>query len=82
MKEKMKEYIQQYNKGGFTYKELEWELLNLYSVSGSFYIYNHIATNAEFGCIAETHELALDRLVKELGYKREEFEYKTSHVLI
>ena len=33
MKEKMKEYIQQYNKGGFTYKELEWELLNLFSVS-------------------------------------------------
>jgi len=36
MKEKMKQYIQQYNKGGFTYKELEWELLNLFSVSVSF----------------------------------------------
>ena len=33
MKEKIKEYIKQYEKGGFTYKELEWELLNLYSVS-------------------------------------------------
>ena len=32
MKKKMKEYILQYNKGGFTYKELEWELLNLFSV--------------------------------------------------
>lgn len=33
MKEKIKEYIQQYEKGGFTYKELEWELLNLFSVT-------------------------------------------------
>ena len=33
MEEKMKQLIQQYNKGGFTYSELEWELLNLYAVS-------------------------------------------------
>ena len=33
MKEKIKLLVQQYNKGGFTYSELEWELLNLYAVS-------------------------------------------------
>jgi hypothetical protein len=33
MEEKMKKIIQQYNKGGFTQSELEWELLNLYAVS-------------------------------------------------
>lgn len=33
MKEKIKLLIQQYDKGGFTYSELEWELLNLYAVS-------------------------------------------------
>ena len=32
MEEKMKQLIQQYNKGGFTQSELEWELLNLYAV--------------------------------------------------
>ena len=32
MKEKIKQYIQQYDKGGFTYEELEWELLNLFNV--------------------------------------------------
>ena len=35
MEEKIKQLIQQYNKGGFTQSELEWELLNLYDVSGS-----------------------------------------------
>ena len=34
MEEKIKQLIQQYNKGGFTQSELEWELLNLYDVSG------------------------------------------------
>ena len=33
MKEKIKQLVQQYDKGGFTYSELEWELLNLYAVS-------------------------------------------------
>lgn len=33
MEEKIKQLIQQYNKGGFTQSELEWELLNLYDVS-------------------------------------------------
>ena len=33
MKEKIKQLVQQYDKGGFTYSELEWELLNLYTVS-------------------------------------------------
>ena len=33
MEEKMKQLIQQYNKGGFTQSEFEWELLNLYAVS-------------------------------------------------
>jgi hypothetical protein len=33
MEEKIKQLIQQYNKGGFTQSELEWELLNLYAVS-------------------------------------------------
>ena len=31
----MKQLIEQYNKGGFTYSELEWELLDLFGVSGS-----------------------------------------------
>lgn len=35
MEEKMKQLIHQYNKGGFTQSELEWELLNLFGVSGS-----------------------------------------------
>ena len=35
MEEKIKQLIQQYNKGGFTQSELEWELLSLYAVSGS-----------------------------------------------
>lgn len=34
MEEKIKQLLQQYNKGGFTQSELEWELLNLYAVSG------------------------------------------------
>ena len=33
MKEKIKQLIQQYDKGGFTYSELECELLNLYDIS-------------------------------------------------
>lgn len=33
MKEKIKQLVQQYDKGGFTYSELEWELLNLYAFS-------------------------------------------------
>ena len=33
MEEKIKQLIQQYNKGGFTQSELEWELLNLYAVA-------------------------------------------------
>ena len=33
MEEKIKQLLQQYNKGGFTQSELEWELLNLYAVS-------------------------------------------------
>lgn len=33
MEEKIKQLIQQYNKGGLTQSELEWELLNLYAVS-------------------------------------------------
>jgi len=33
MEEKIKQLIQQYNKGGFTQSEFEWELLNLYAVS-------------------------------------------------
>ena len=33
MKEKIAQLVQQYDKGGFTYSELEWELLNLYAVS-------------------------------------------------
>lgn len=33
MEEKIKQLVQQYNKGGFTQSELEWELLNLYAVS-------------------------------------------------
>ena len=33
MKEKIKQLVQQYDKGGFTYSELELELLNLYAVS-------------------------------------------------
>ena len=33
MKEKIKQLVQQYDKGGFTHSELEWELLNLYAVS-------------------------------------------------
>ena len=33
MKKQMKELIDQYDKGGFTYDELEWELLNLFSVT-------------------------------------------------
>lgn len=33
MKEKIKLLVQQYSKGGFTYSELELELLNLYTVS-------------------------------------------------
>ena len=32
MKEQMKDLIEQYDKGGFTYDELEWELLNLFGV--------------------------------------------------
>ena len=82
MKEEILKISKRLEKGILTEKESRQELCVLFGVSGSFYIHNHIATNAEFGCIAETHELALDRLVKELGYKREEFEYKTSHVLI
>ena len=34
MEDKIKQLIEQYNKGGFTQSELEWELLNLYAVSG------------------------------------------------
>ena len=34
MEEKIKQLIQQYNKGGFTQSELELELLNLYAVAG------------------------------------------------
>ncbi|MAG87317.1 MAG: hypothetical protein CMB97_08115 [Flavobacteriaceae bacterium] len=78
--EKQVEYIVETY--GHAPEEAAKKICTLFSVSGSFYIYNHIATNAEFGCIAETHELALDRLVNELGYKKEEFEYKHSHVLI
>ena len=33
MKEKIAQLVQQYDKGGFTYSELEWELLNLYAVN-------------------------------------------------
>ena len=33
MEDKIKQLVQQYDKGGFTYSELEWELLNLYAVS-------------------------------------------------
>ena len=34
MEEKIKQLLHQYNKGGFTQSELEWELLNLYAVVG------------------------------------------------
>jgi hypothetical protein len=36
MNKKMKLLIDQYDNGGFDYEELEWELLNLFNVSGSF----------------------------------------------
>ena len=42
MKEKIKQLLQQYDKGGFTYSELEWELLNLYAVSKRHLIENII----------------------------------------
>ena len=42
MKEKIKQLVQQYDKGGFTYSELEWELLNLYAVSKRHLIKNII----------------------------------------
>ena len=42
MKEKIKQLVQQYDKGGFTYSELEWELLNLYAVSKRHLIENII----------------------------------------
>lgn len=32
MKQKMRDLISQYDKGRFTYSELEWELLNLFNV--------------------------------------------------
>lgn len=82
MKDEILKISKRLEKGILTEKEAQQELCILFGFSGSFYIHNHIATNAEFGCIAETQELALSRLVNELGYKKEEFAYKTSHILI
>lgn len=69
-----------------TYKELALEEVKnnapLHSVSGCFYIFEEMDSNAEFGCIADSIEEAKEKLVSKLQLDIKNLGYKCSHELI
>lgn len=82
MKKKIREILVKYSDNKKANDKIEAELLNLFSVSGCFYIFEEMDTKAEFGCIANDVDAARIRLVSELKLDKDNLAYKCSHELI